>query len=285
MTMMNRSWGRPRMSCSGSKTTRSASRPAGDRAFASGEADELSGVQGHPARQVGEREPALARRRPDGRQRQLERRDAAPRSKDVARVQVLELRRSGRVVRADRVDQTFTQALPQPFAILTLSDRRRALEARVAVGDLFGGEREVMGTGLDGQRQALAACLRDHGQRIGRRQVNDMDVAAKLAAKIDHEPDRGVLPLARSRCQMPRVAPARRPPNRSRHGRIAGQLRVHQQGQARAGELGHDRAEVGLRDVRKLVDSRVAEKRLEAEHARRRRAARPARSTPATTPP
>ena len=48
------------------------------------------------------------------------------------------------------------EALPEPFAILALPDRRCALEARVAVGDLLGGEGQVMRAGLDSQRQALA---------------------------------------------------------------------------------------------------------------------------------
>ena len=85
----------------------------GDRSLASREPDQLGGAQGHPAGQVGEREPAPARLGPDGRQGELERGDAAPRSEDVARVQVLELGRRGRVVRADRVDQAFAAGPPR----------------------------------------------------------------------------------------------------------------------------------------------------------------------------
>ena len=70
-------------------------------------------------------------------------------------VQELELGRRGRVIRADRVDQALAQALPEPLAVRSLADRRRALEPRVAVGDLLGGERQVVRAGLDGQRQAL----------------------------------------------------------------------------------------------------------------------------------
>ena len=87
------------------------------------------------------------------------------------------------MVGADRVDQALPQSLPEPFAVFALPDRWRTLVARVAVGDLFGGEREVMRTGLDGQRQSLRACPRDQRNGIGRRQVHDMDVAADTRGK------------------------------------------------------------------------------------------------------
>ena len=109
---------------SGSKMTRSASRPGAIAPLRCGEADQLGRVQGHPAGQVSEREPAAPCGRPDRRERELERGDAAPCPKDVSGVQVLELRRCGRVVRADRVDQALAQAIPEPFAILALPDRR-----------------------------------------------------------------------------------------------------------------------------------------------------------------
>ena len=170
-----------------------------------------------------------------------------------------------------------TEALPEPLAILALADRRRALEARVAVGDLLGGEREIVRAGLDGQGQPLLACPRDHRQCVGRRQVDDVDVAAKLAAKLDHEPDRVVLPLTRPRREIARVAPALEGRRRGRDRRRAGQLGVDQQRHAGAGQLRHHRAEVGLGGVGELVDPRVAEERLEAEHAGGDRAARLAR--------
>ena len=101
----------------------------GDRSLATREPDQLGRVQGHPAGQVGEGESAPAGRGPDGREGELERGDATPRPEDVTRVKVLELGRSRRVVRADRVDQTLPEALPEPFAILAFPDRRRALDS------------------------------------------------------------------------------------------------------------------------------------------------------------
>ena len=72
-----------------------------------------------------------------------------------------------------------------------------------------------------------------------------MNVAAKLAAKIDHEPDRLVLP-SRGRDARCRRSFGTRRASLRRDRRCAGQLGVHQQGHAGLGQLRHHRAEVGL---------------------------------------
>ena len=94
---------------------------------------------------------------PHDRQRDLQRRDAAPGREEIAVVDVLERRRRGRVIGGDQIDASVVERAPQALAMLALADRRRALQRRVAVGDLFGAERQVVRTGFDGERHARGA--------------------------------------------------------------------------------------------------------------------------------
>ena len=110
------------------------------------------------------------------------------------------------MIGADRVDQSSPQTLPEPLSVFALADWRCALEPRVAVGNLLGREDEIVRAGLDEERQPFVARLRDHRQGIGRREMHDVDAAAGLAAKLDQEPDRLVLPLARPRREIAGVA-------------------------------------------------------------------------------
>ncbi len=87
------------------------------------------------------------------------------------------------MIRPDRIDQAGAQAFPEPLAVLPLPDRRCALVTGVAVRNLLGGECQVMGTGLDGESQPKVAGTGDHRQGVGRRQVDDVDRTAKLAAR------------------------------------------------------------------------------------------------------
>ena len=72
---------------------------------------------------------------------------------------------------------------PQPLAMLALADRRRAFQRRVAVGDVFGAERQVVRAGFDGQRQTPAARAPPiDGERVRRGEVHDVHARRRLRA-------------------------------------------------------------------------------------------------------
>nr|GFC47912.1 hypothetical protein [Tanacetum cinerariifolium] len=94
---------------------------------------------------------ALAGGRPEHRQRQLQRGDAAPRRGKVTAGQLLQVGRRGRVVGGREVNEATLQRLPQLLIVGPLADR--ALELRLAIGDVFGVEEEVVLAGFHRQRQ------------------------------------------------------------------------------------------------------------------------------------
>ena len=75
-----------------------------------------------------------------------------------------------------------------------------ALEPGISVGDLLGGEGQIVRAGLDRQRQPLLAGPRDHRQGVGRRQVDDVDAGS---------PSRGTGRSSAGSRRAPRRAAAR----------------------------------------------------------------------------
>ena len=110
----------------------------------------------------------------------------------------------------DEVDLAGGERLPQALAIGPRPNGRRALERGRAVGDLLGGERQVVRTRLDRQRDAGRPRRANGRQRVGGRQVDDVDVRAELARQAHQQVDGGLLA---------RIGPAVEP------GRVATRIR------------------------------------------------------------
>src|SRR5688572_10244344 len=98
--------------------------------------------------------------------------------------------------------------------------------------------------------------------------MNDMDAAPGFAAKADHQRDRVVYRLARSRAKerriRSRVAVRERRGggiDRSRH------LSMNQQDRAQPRDLGHCLKQVRLDNMWKLVNTRVDQKAFETAYA------------------
>jgi hypothetical protein len=145
------------------------------------------------------------------------------------------------------------------------SDGRGALELGPPVGDLFGGEVEIVRARLGAQGNAVAFGGAQRLQRVAGGVVNDVRARARLAAESRGERDGFVLPGARSRQQIGGVG-ARI--SRGPRGHRTGHLGVHQEGRADAPELLHGGAEVALAHPPELADPRIDEEALEPEHAR-----------------
>src|SRR2546425_7886638 len=60
----------------------------------------------------------------------------------------------------------FRSRCPELFAVFAFTNRRAALELGGAVGDLLGGEAQIVRAGLGGDRQTLLSCLAPQPQRI-----------------------------------------------------------------------------------------------------------------------
>ena len=89
--------------------------------------------------------------------------------------------------------------------MLALPNRRRALERGVAVGDVFGAERQVVRTGLDGDRQPLGA--RACRSRRARRPTRGARCARAPRSRADSSISRSI--AACSAVRRPAVEPRR----------------------------------------------------------------------------
>src|SRR2546422_6491952 len=98
--------------------------PGRDPPFA-GEPREPGGSFGAPASEIAQTPAAVARPGPRGGEPHLERRDAAPRPHEVARVEAFELGGRGRMVARHQVERPVSEALPQTLSVAPLTDRDR----------------------------------------------------------------------------------------------------------------------------------------------------------------
>src|SRR5688572_19103068 len=113
------------------------------------EASKAGGVQARPARQVEQRRAARLGVGPQGGEAERERGDATPGVVEVAPLELLELRRTGAMIRDHEVDDALQQPAPEGLAVFPAADRRRALEERCTVRDRLGIEAQVVRAGLD----------------------------------------------------------------------------------------------------------------------------------------
>ena len=106
--------------------------------------------------------------------------------------------------------------LPEQFAIGGLADRRATLELGRAVRDLLGAESEVVRARLHGQRDPAATRVRDHVQRLGTGQVQDVRPRPEPLGQLDDLRDRDVLGGSRPRREKIRIPPTTRQAARRR---------------------------------------------------------------------
>ena len=88
-----------------------------------------------------------------------------------------------------------------------IANRRRAFVLRGAVGDLFGGKRQIVRACLRRDRQTARARLANQPERLRRRQMNDVHRARKSSIEPDEQANGLDLGLRRSRCQVGRIRP------------------------------------------------------------------------------
>ena len=101
------------------------------------------------------------------------------------------------------------QTLPQKLAVPPLSDRRGALEEGRPRVDVLGGEYQVVGTGLRGERQAALLGGGDQLDSIARGEMEDMDRSSGLLDQVGQHLHRAILRRRRARRQVIEVRAAR----------------------------------------------------------------------------
>ncbi len=235
-----------------------------DPALSRREAGETRRRFRHPLGEPADRDPPPLRLRPHDGQRELQRRDTAPRGHEVALLLLLERGRARRVIGDDEADRPVHERVPERVLVGALAHGRRALELGAPVADLLGREREVVRAGLGAERQAVAPRLGDErgGARGG--EVDDVDLRAQLAAQPQEQCHRLPLPGRRTRLQVRGVSPG----VAGRGRRVVRKLGVDEERLAALGEDGQRPAQVGLGRRRKVVDPRVDQERLHAAGAR-----------------
>jgi hypothetical protein len=97
------------------------------------------------------------------------------------------------VVGDDAVNDVVAEATPEQLAVARVTNRRTALELRCARGDLLRGEREVVRTRLNRDRDAVSLGCRNHRERVGAGQVQDVGAAPGLPGELDQSGDGEVL--------------------------------------------------------------------------------------------
>src|SRR4030095_5634562 len=105
------------------------------------------------------------------------------------------------MIRNDHVDTSVAQSFPKCFLVLALANWRATLEFSGAVGNVFSGKIEIMGTSLNRQRQAELLCGSQGRKRISRRMMNYMNAAAGLAAQTNDQINGFVFGFPRPRPQ------------------------------------------------------------------------------------
>lgn len=80
------------------------------------------------------------------------------------------------MVRDNAVNRAVRETLPEQFPVGLLADRRAAFEGGGAVGNLLRREREVVRAGFRGEADAAGLGAADQRQRIGRGQVQRLQV-------------------------------------------------------------------------------------------------------------
>src|SRR5438270_7444286 len=98
---------------------------------------------------------------PYDRQRQLDRRDAAPRADKIS--WTLQRRRRRRMIARDEAERTALEPVPQRLTVTARSNRWRAFEFCRAVGNLVVGDREIVRACFARDADAACAC---RGNRI-----------------------------------------------------------------------------------------------------------------------
>ncbi len=145
----------------------------GDAALAP-QTDEIGRAGAHPAGQLGQVVTAAAGLGPHRGEAELHRGDPAPRLREVARIECLTRRRGRRMVGHHPGEQTLGKPLPQRVPVALPADGRRALVQGRSVGNLVGGERQIVRAGLHGQRDPGVTGGENVVQGTRRGQVQDV---------------------------------------------------------------------------------------------------------------
>src|SRR5213075_1978315 len=87
----------------------------------------------------------------------------------------------------DKIDRALFQRFPKLFAVFAFANRRTALELSCSIGDVFGGEVQIVGTSLSGNWQSRFLGLAEHRQCLGGGMMHDVHATAGLAAEANHQ--------------------------------------------------------------------------------------------------
>ena len=102
------------------------------------------------------------------------------------------------MVAGDKVDRAVGEGLPEEFAVGFAANGRGAFQVGGAVGDALGSKVEVVGAGLDRDRQALCFGCAEQRQSLRGGEMDDVDARAELAAERDEKADGGKFGLLRA---------------------------------------------------------------------------------------
>ena len=166
------------------------------------------------------------------------------------------------MIRDDKIDRALLEACPQTVCVFPLPDGWSAFELGLAGGNILRAEIEVVRAGFDSKRPAVAAAFGDERQGIGRGEVHDMGRDPKLVAQLHHQPDSLILPRPGPRAQIGPVAVCS-----AADAHLRPDFGMHQKRYIRAHKRIHHMGQVVPGDRGELINPRVDEEHLEAEHA------------------
>src|SRR5579864_2848101 len=155
----------------------------GDASLVSVATGQASGALCHPVHEIKQRESSSTGLSPHQRQRDGETGNPAPGGSEITLVQPLHRWRAGRMVGDHHVDRSLPKALPQSLAILMAANGRCTFVQRRSIGNRFGGEMQVMRTGLHGHAKSFGASSAEFRERPAGGEMDDVQVKAVFAAQ------------------------------------------------------------------------------------------------------
>src|SRR5262245_48354705 len=109
------------------------------------------------------------------------------------------------MVRRNQIDRAVSQSVPQAITMQTATNRRRAFERGSAIRNLIGGKREVVRTRFYGDRHTIRPGRDKRRDRVGRREMDDVNMNVEITSEMNEQVDGGVLRDRRAAVEPGRV--------------------------------------------------------------------------------
>ena len=89
------------------------------------------------------------------------------------------------MIGGDEIDDVISQSVPELFAVFFFANGRSAFEFGSAIGNVFGGKRQIVRAGLHGDARASGFRFAQGRKGIRRNEMHDVDAHLELIGQTD----------------------------------------------------------------------------------------------------